>query len=68
MSSASDDRIISAHDLVARLSLSRSTLWRLVRRGELPRPLRLSPGRVGWLESDVRKWLESRRITPVDGE
>lgn len=42
------------------LSISRTTLWRRVRAGDFPAPRRLGPNVVGWLEDDVRAWLESR--------
>lgn len=42
------------------LTISRSTLLRLVRRGDFPEPIRLSPGRVGFLAADVQAWLEKR--------
>lgn len=40
-------------------SLSRTSLWRASRRGELV-PVRLSPGRVGYAESAVRAWVASK--------
>jgi predicted DNA-binding transcriptional regulator AlpA len=29
-------------------------------RGELPQRRKISTGTVGWLESDIKEWLESR--------
>ena len=40
--------------------LSRSTVWRLERRGEFPKRCQLSPGTVGWLSSDVERWMKQR--------
>ncbi len=45
------------HDLVG---LSRSTIWRLVRAGQFPTPIKISRRAVGWRSSDVRGWLRSR--------
>ncbi|MEW6490550.1 MAG: AlpA family phage regulatory protein [Thermodesulfobacteriota bacterium] len=36
------------------------SIHRLERQGRFPQRLQLGPGRVGWLESDVKAWLESR--------
>jgi prophage regulatory protein len=41
-----------------RTGLSRSTIWRLERRGEFPRHHRISPNVVAWLEEDVTSWIE----------
>ena len=54
------DRILRPRELAERIGLSLTTLWRLRRRGELPEPLRLSPGCVGWRASDIERWLETR--------
>jgi prophage regulatory protein len=54
------DRILSPRELADRVGLSLATLWRLRRRGDLPEPMRLSPGRVGWPESEIDTWLASR--------
>jgi len=41
-------------------SISRTTAWRLQRRGEFPRPYTISPGRVGYREDEVQAWRLSR--------
>jgi len=45
------------HDVT---SLSRTTRWRMERRGEFPKRVRLSPGRVGWHQADIEAWISSR--------
>jgi len=40
-----------------------STIYRLVAAGQFPRQRQLSPGRVGWLESEVAAWIASRPKT-----
>ena len=44
------------------LSVSRTTLWRRVRDGSFPAPLRLSDNIVGWRVADVERWLAERRV------
>jgi prophage regulatory protein len=56
----SRDEIYSPRQLTHYTTLSLATLWRMRRRGELPEPIRLSPGRVGWRRSDIDRWLASR--------
>jgi prophage regulatory protein len=41
-------------------NLSRTTRWRLERRGEFPKRVHLSPGRVGWRRDEIQKWIHSR--------
>jgi prophage regulatory protein len=48
--------VLSVRDVVRETTLSRTTVWRMVRRGEFPRPVQLSPGRVGFLREDVERW------------
>ena len=43
-----------------RTGLSRSTIWRLERRGEFPKHHRISPNVVAWVEEDVAVWISDR--------
>jgi prophage regulatory protein len=54
------DRILRPRQLADRIGLSLATLWRLRRRGDLPEPIRLSPGCVGWRTSVIDAWLAAR--------
>lgn len=39
---------------------SRSTLWAKVRRGEFPKPVKLSKRVTAWRVADIRKWIAER--------
>ena len=54
------DRILRTREVVTLTGVSRVTLWRWHRNNEFPSPIRLGPNTVGWRESDVLVWLESR--------
>jgi prophage regulatory protein len=41
-------------------TLSRSTIYRLVQAGHFPKPLQLSPRRVGYREAEVLAWIVAR--------
>jgi prophage regulatory protein len=43
-----------------RTGLSRSTIWRLERRGAFPKHKQLSTNAVGWLEQEIDQWVRSR--------
>jgi len=52
--------IYKISELVAVLGLSRTTIYRAVAAGTFPKPLSLSPRRVGWLAATVDDWLAAR--------
>lgn len=43
-----------------RIPVSRSTLWRMIQRGEFKKPVRLTGNSVAWWEDDVNDWIEQR--------
>ena len=53
-------RVLHPSEVIARTSLSRTTLWRKVRRSEFPRPIHLSPNRIGWDEAAVEEWIAAQ--------
>jgi predicted DNA-binding transcriptional regulator AlpA len=53
-------RLLRKTDLVIFLSLSRAQIDRMVAADKFPMPIRLSPRRVAWQETDVLNWLKSR--------
>jgi len=59
----SKDRIIRKREVLHRLNVSGTTLWRMTRAGQFPSPVLLSPGSVGWHESEVDAWIASRPLT-----
>jgi prophage regulatory protein len=46
-------RIIRTKEVLAKVPWSRTTLWRRVRDGSFPPPIRLGPNLNGWLEQAV---------------
>lgn len=54
--------VIRAKELSKILSVSLPTLWRMEKRGDLPRKVSISERAVGWLKSDIEAWLESKKI------
>ncbi len=57
--SPASDIIVPRH-LPQAVGLSSTTVWRLRRAGEFPRPIRLSVGRIGWRRADLEAWLSAR--------
>jgi prophage regulatory protein len=52
--------ILRTADVVRLTGLSRTTLWRLERKGIFPSRIRLGLNSVGWREGEVRDWIDSR--------
>ena len=57
---AAPPRLLRFPAVLARTGLSRSTVWRLERRGAFPRHRRISPNAVAWLEQDIDEWIRSK--------
>ena len=57
------DRMLRPREVFVRVGLSRTTIWRAVRRGDFPAPRRLSANAVGWRASEVDAWIASRTPT-----
>lgn len=55
--------VLRAGDVLARLKVSRATLWRWCREGTFPAPIRLGRNTVAWRATDVADWLTSRPST-----
>ena len=56
------DRIVGENECREITNLSRTSRWRMMRRGEFPQKLRISPNRTGWRLSSVLDWLAGREI------
>ena len=54
----SNDTILRLPQVKARTGLSRSTLYARVKEGKLAAPVPLGARAVGWLESDVARYIE----------
>lgn len=54
------DRIIGEPECEQVTDLSRTTRWRLMRRNQFPKKIRISPNRTGWRLSEVMDWLADR--------
>jgi prophage regulatory protein len=54
------NRIIREDECRQITGLSRTTRWEMERAGTFPHRRRLSPNTVGWLWSDVKRWVLNR--------
>ena len=49
--------LIKRRDACLRTSLSKTELYRRIAAGTFPKPVRLGPQRVAFLEKDVENWI-----------
>jgi len=59
------NRFLSKPEVLDITGLSHVTQWRMEKRGEFPLRRQISPGRVGWLESEILAWIESRPVSKI---
>ena len=50
-------QILRLEGVKTRTQLSRSTIYDGVQKGTFPRPVKLGPRAVGWLENEIEEWL-----------
>ncbi|QQQ42004.1 AlpA family phage regulatory protein [Stenotrophomonas maltophilia] len=78
MNSLSHDRVlerfIRRQEVERRTGFGRSTIYAAIKPGSkrydptFPRPVRLSPGTIAWVESEVDGWIHARiaeRVAPT---
>ena len=63
MAHPTETRLLTARDLMERLNLSRTGIYRLLRKGDLPRPLYLTPKLPRWPEVAIESWLAAPGLT-----
>jgi prophage regulatory protein len=61
-----DERIVDPGELLERIPLDRSTIWRMVQEGRFPPPIQLTASRIGWRWSSILAWLADRERNPVE--
>ena len=56
------DRLLRRRQVEEITGLSRSSIYRLMRDGKFPRPVKVGLAAVRWRASDITAWLESRPV------
>ena len=52
--------ILKRNEVQARTGVSRSGIYQKMAEGEFPKSISLGPRAVGWLESSIDEWIQSR--------
>lgn len=53
-------RLLPIKEVMARVALSRSAIYALIKSQDFPRPVRLTPHRTAWPESEIDSWIDAR--------
>lgn len=56
----SSDSFIRIRDVQRRIQMSRSWIYASVSAGKFPAPVQLGPKAVGWLTTEIDKWIADR--------
>ena len=62
------DRFIRVSELEKILGLSKSTIYRLEKSGDLPRKRYVTEKTVAWVESEIDEWIVSRSEVVEENE
>jgi prophage regulatory protein len=54
------DRILRDPEVGKRTGLSRTTRWRMIRKGTFPQPVLITERAIGWRETDIQLWIDER--------
>ena len=64
-----DNQIIKLPAVIKLSALSSATIYRLIKKGEFPKQIKLSERSSGWLLSEVEQWLDDKvNAREVDNE
>lgn len=55
-----NERVLRAPEVMARLGIAPTTLWRWVKEGVLIPPVRVGKRAVGWREASLNAWIRER--------
>jgi prophage regulatory protein len=53
------DTLLRLSQVLAATGLSKASVYRLEQEGRFPKRVAISPGRVGWRESELAAWMDA---------
>jgi len=55
-----DNNLLSINQVCEKVNRSRVTLWKWVKDGQFPKPLKIGNRTLGWKEADFNHWLQEQ--------
>ena len=62
MSADPTPTLLRLPEILRRIGVSKATVYRWIREGAFPEPVRLGANAVAWLERDFEAWLTARPV------
>ncbi len=59
-------RLISMQQVLDRIPLSKATIYRRIKAGTFPQPIRLSAHRIAFAEQEINAWIERHAEARAD--
>lgn len=53
-------QVLRLRDVIKMTGLSRSTLYKLIIKGQFPKQIHLTPRTSGWLSSEIEEWISEK--------
>ena len=54
------NRLLRRDEVELRCGLARTTIYRMMRAGTFPEPVKVGPRAVRWAESEIERWVAER--------
>ncbi|MGB3423836.1 MAG: AlpA family transcriptional regulator [Castellaniella sp.] len=61
-------KALKIKDVVEKVSLGQSTVYKMVAAGTFPKPFQIAPNRVAWVESEIDDWLSELASRRTGGQ
>jgi len=68
--SAKGARLLTMAEVLEAIPYSRPSVYRLMRKNQFPKPLKLGPSKIAFREAEISEWLATRKRalrSPEDG-
>ena len=52
--------LININQVSKRVSLCRTTIYDLIKKGKFPRQIQVTPNRVAWVAEEIDLWIQER--------
>lgn len=62
-----DDRLLRREEVETRCGIARTTIYRLMRAGQFPEPVKVGPRAVRWPASEIEDWIAGRSRATGEG-
>ena len=61
------DRLLRRAEVETRCGIARSTVYRLMRDGQFPEPIKVGRRAVRWPEQEIQQWIDDRPRATGEG-